>query len=114
MLDHLCKSSPHPTTSLYNKKFERDANIDNDLVPLISILWEQDIQTALSCSQNDTGMAWIRFYNVAYCLKFLEVAVAICGRIDYRLNITDPIPQPDVYFHHKHLPSLCRAFTVKC
>lgn len=112
MLKHLCKEPPHPTTEVYNKRFQNHANIDNDLVPLITVLWELDIQTALSCSHNSTGMAWIRFYNVDCALRFLEVAVSQCNRIDYRVNVTDPIPQPDIYFHHHYLPTLVGIFTI--
>lgn len=112
MLKHLCKLPPHPTTSLYNKKFNNHASIDNDLVPLITVLWEADIQTVMSCSHNHTGMAWIRFYNMECAMRFLQVAITQCDRIDYRVNVIDPVPQPDIYFPHHYLPILVGIFQI--
>jgi hypothetical protein len=55
----------------------REAEVDEELAPLILALWKAGIDTLLSCQENRPGVAWICFPTARDAKNLLD-AVAVC------------------------------------
>jgi len=55
----------------------REAEVDEELAPLILALWKAGIDTLMSCQENRPGVAWICFPTARDAKHFLD-AVAVC------------------------------------
>src|SRR3989344_8132881 len=64
----------HKTTELYNKKYNQYINIDSGIVELISMLWENNIDTYMYCEENPRNKKiWISFNSSIDLDKFLDI-----------------------------------------
>jgi hypothetical protein len=52
---------------------DRQAEVDEELVPLILALWKLDIDTCNSCQENRPGIAWIEFLTSMDAEAFLKI-----------------------------------------
>lgn len=51
----------------------RLVEVDEKLVPLLSLIWKHKIQTLLSCQENQPNRAWIHFASTEDATKFINL-----------------------------------------
>ena len=61
----------HKTVHVKVGDFEAD--IDEELAPLIEEIWKMDFPTVNSCQENQPGVAWIEFFSSVDAAEFLDV-----------------------------------------
>lgn len=61
----------HPQTHI--ALGEREADVDESVAPLILELWKADIDTLMSCQDNN-GRVWLDFPSAEDAQKFLDIA----------------------------------------
>lgn len=52
---------------------QSEADVDEELAPLVEELWKADISTVLSCQENRPGVAWIMFDMPGDVCKFIDI-----------------------------------------
>jgi hypothetical protein len=52
---------------------ELQADIDEEIAPLIHELWKAHLSTVNSCQENQSGIAWIQFATAECALEFLQI-----------------------------------------
>jgi hypothetical protein len=62
----------------------REAEVDEELAPLILALWKAGIDTMLSCQENRPGVAWICFPTARDAKHFLDAVAAYPDQKDLR------------------------------
>src|SRR5215469_241505 len=62
----------------------REAEVDEELAPLIQALWKAGIDTLLSCQENRPGVAWICFPTARDAKNFLDAVAVYPDRKDLR------------------------------
>jgi hypothetical protein len=66
----LADPTSHPQVRVRWRGLEAD--VDEELAPLIRALWRAGIHTCLSCQENRPGVAWIEFLTARDARKFLN------------------------------------------
>src|SRR4051812_34110171 len=81
--DHLPR---HSTNRVSGNGLEAD--VDEDLAPLIGVLWRRGVRTTACCEEESaSGLVWIQFASVPDALEFIRHAVPILRAFSWR---TDP------------------------
>ena len=58
-----------------------EADVDEELAPLLVELWKAGMRTVLSCQENRPGVAWIQFFSVDDLTYFLDT-VGGCAAVE--------------------------------
>lgn len=65
---------------------DREADIDKAIAPLIEELWKADIDTVMSCQENEPGIIWIEFAETYDAERFLNIVGHVEEGIDTLYN----------------------------
>jgi hypothetical protein len=65
---------------------EWEADIDEEIAPLIEEIWKADIDTANSCQENKPGIVWIEFLSADDAASFLNIVAEYEEEIDSLYN----------------------------
>lgn len=70
---HVYKRLPTHHKQVKVRVGEWEADVDEELAPLIEQLWKAGIATVLSCQENRPGVAWIMFLMAEDLSTFLDI-----------------------------------------
>ncbi len=71
----------HKTVRVQVGSFEAD--IDEEIAPLIEEIWRADLYTINSCQENRPGIMWIQFMSADEAAAFLDI---VAGSYSYELD----------------------------
>ena len=65
----------HKQVELTHPIFGNTAVVDEDTSPLIQVLWEKGLDTAMSCHEIQPGIMWLGFYSFVFSEPFITMAL---------------------------------------
>lgn len=71
---------PHRT--LHVQHGDMEADIDEEIAPLVLEMWKAGIDTFMSCQSNPSGWVWIQFSEQWAATKFLNIVGVDDGNVD--------------------------------
>jgi len=97
---------------------EMQADIDEEIAPLIRELWEAGIETLNSCQDNPSGFVWVQFATTTDAAAFLDIVAqyddepdGLYARITGRCDCLDDSPPPWQYHAHPEDYCLVEGYT---
>jgi hypothetical protein len=64
----------HKQVKLTHPTLGYTAEVDEDISPLIQLLWDKGLDTGMSCQENQPGLMWIEFPSFLYSEVFITMA----------------------------------------
>jgi hypothetical protein len=83
-----------------------EAEVDEELAPLIEELWKAKIQTSMSCQESRLGFAWIEFDSMEDLCAFMNIVGdygppdedSLYSRMNWRSDDTETWWEYDLHF----------------